>query len=141
MSGRGELLSSSGLSGKSCKDLDLHQRLQMGTRYRACDSAVVRKVDVVSMDRRAGVGPSLALADAFVSLHPNTSVGSSTVRERRHKDQRVAQDGQRAAARHLVRLVCQPDEQCVRRRASFVRSSSGKGAATHKVGGGSKVGA
>jgi hypothetical protein len=33
------------------------------------------QVDAVSQDRRAGVGPSLALADAFVSLHPNTSVG------------------------------------------------------------------
>lgn len=33
------------------------------------------QVDVVSLDERASVGPSLALADAFVSLHPSTSVG------------------------------------------------------------------
>jgi hypothetical protein len=31
--------------------------------------------DVVSLDKGAEVGPSLALADAFVSLHPATSVG------------------------------------------------------------------
>lgn len=31
--------------------------------------------DVVSLDKGAGVGPSLALADAFVSLHPAISVG------------------------------------------------------------------
>jgi Carbohydrate esterase, sialic acid-specific acetylesterase len=35
----------------------------------------VGQVDVVSLDPRAGVGPSLALADAFVSAHPSTSVG------------------------------------------------------------------
>ena len=29
----------------------------------------------MSLDERASVGPSLALADAFVSLHPSTSVG------------------------------------------------------------------
>ncbi|MGB6968539.1 MAG: sialate O-acetylesterase [Methyloceanibacter sp.] len=33
------------------------------------------QVDVVSMGKRAGVGPSLALADDFVSAHPSTSVG------------------------------------------------------------------
>ena len=34
------------------------------------------QVDTVSRDRRArGVGPALALADAFVSRHPTTSVG------------------------------------------------------------------
>jgi Carbohydrate esterase, sialic acid-specific acetylesterase len=33
------------------------------------------QVDLVSLDKRAGVGPSLALADAFVTAHPNTSVG------------------------------------------------------------------
>ena len=33
------------------------------------------QVDVVSTGRRGGVGPSLALADAFVSAHPSTSVG------------------------------------------------------------------
>lgn len=33
------------------------------------------QVDVVSIGRRGGVGPSLALADAFVSAHPSTSVG------------------------------------------------------------------
>lgn len=33
------------------------------------------QVDVVSLDERAGVGPSLALADAFVSAHPSASVG------------------------------------------------------------------
>ena len=33
------------------------------------------QVDAVSLDARAGVGPSLALADAFVSAHPSTSVG------------------------------------------------------------------
>ena len=33
------------------------------------------QVDVVSIGRRGGVGPSLALADAFVSAHPATSVG------------------------------------------------------------------
>ena len=32
-------------------------------------------MDVVSIGRRGGVGPSLALADAFVSAHPPTSVG------------------------------------------------------------------
>ena len=31
-------------------------------------------MDVVSIGRRGGVGPSLALADAFVSAHPTTSV-------------------------------------------------------------------
>jgi len=35
----------------------------------------VGQVDIVSQDLRAGVGPSLALADAFVSAHPATSVG------------------------------------------------------------------
>jgi len=35
----------------------------------------VGQIDVVSLNRRAGVGPSLALADAFVSAHPSTSVG------------------------------------------------------------------
>jgi Carbohydrate esterase, sialic acid-specific acetylesterase len=35
----------------------------------------VGQVDAVSLDPRAGVGPSLALADAFVSAHPSTSVG------------------------------------------------------------------
>jgi Carbohydrate esterase, sialic acid-specific acetylesterase len=33
------------------------------------------QLDLVSLDKRAGVGPSLALADAFVSLHPTTTVG------------------------------------------------------------------
>jgi hypothetical protein len=33
------------------------------------------QVDKVSMDRKVGVGPALALADAFVSLHPDVSVG------------------------------------------------------------------
>jgi hypothetical protein len=33
------------------------------------------QVDVVSIGKRGGVGPSLALADAFVSAHPSTSVG------------------------------------------------------------------
>jgi hypothetical protein len=33
------------------------------------------QVDIVSIDRHAAVGPSLALADAFVSAHPATSVG------------------------------------------------------------------
>jgi len=33
------------------------------------------QVDKVSQGRRVGVGPSLALADAFVSAHPSTSVG------------------------------------------------------------------
>jgi hypothetical protein len=33
------------------------------------------QLDVVSLDDRAGVGPSLALADAFVSAHPSASVG------------------------------------------------------------------
>ena len=33
------------------------------------------QVDVVSLDKRPGVGPSLALADDFVSAHPATSVG------------------------------------------------------------------
>jgi Carbohydrate esterase, sialic acid-specific acetylesterase len=33
------------------------------------------QVDIVSIGRRGGVGPSLALADAFVSAHPATSVG------------------------------------------------------------------
>ena len=31
--------------------------------------------DVVSLDKSAGVGPSLALADTFVSRHPDVSVG------------------------------------------------------------------
>jgi hypothetical protein len=35
----------------------------------------VGQVDVVSLDPHAGVGPSLAAADAFVSAHPSTSVG------------------------------------------------------------------
>jgi len=33
------------------------------------------QVDAVLTGRRGGVGPSLALADAFVSAHPSTSVG------------------------------------------------------------------
>ena len=33
------------------------------------------QVDTISQDRSGGVGPSLALADAFVSRYPNTSVG------------------------------------------------------------------
>jgi hypothetical protein len=33
------------------------------------------QIDVVSLDERAAVGPSLALADAFVSLHSTTMVG------------------------------------------------------------------
>ena len=33
------------------------------------------QVDVVSLDKRAGVGPALAMADAFVSSHPSISVG------------------------------------------------------------------
>ncbi|MGH6824220.1 sialate O-acetylesterase [Methyloceanibacter sp.] len=33
------------------------------------------QVDAISIGRRGGVGPSLALADAFVSAHPSTSVG------------------------------------------------------------------
>jgi hypothetical protein len=33
------------------------------------------QVDAVSIGRRGGVGPSLALADALVSAHPATSVG------------------------------------------------------------------
>jgi hypothetical protein len=35
----------------------------------------VGQLDVVSLDPGARVGPSLALADAFVSAHPSTSVG------------------------------------------------------------------
>jgi hypothetical protein len=33
------------------------------------------QIDLVSLDKGGGVGPSLALADAFVSLHPSISVG------------------------------------------------------------------
>ena len=33
------------------------------------------QIDLVSKDPHPGVGPSLALADAFVSAHPSTSVG------------------------------------------------------------------
>jgi hypothetical protein len=33
------------------------------------------QVDAVSKDKKAGVGPSLAIADAFVSRYPGTSVG------------------------------------------------------------------
>jgi hypothetical protein len=33
------------------------------------------QVDTISQDRSGGVGPSLALADAFVSRYPSTSVG------------------------------------------------------------------
>lgn len=33
------------------------------------------QIDTISQDRSGGVGPSLALADAFVSRYPDTSVG------------------------------------------------------------------
>jgi hypothetical protein len=33
------------------------------------------QIDKVSLDNRAGVGPSLAMADAFVASHPSVSVG------------------------------------------------------------------
>jgi carbohydrate esterase-like sialic acid-specific acetylesterase len=35
----------------------------------------IGQLDFVSRDERAAVGPSLALADTFVSMHPATTVG------------------------------------------------------------------
>ena len=75
MSGRGELSElPAGFPANPAKIWTFTNAYKWEPATEPVDSAV-GQVDVVSMDRRAGVGPSLALADAFVSLHPNTSVG------------------------------------------------------------------
>ena len=68
------------------------------------------QVDTVSRDRRArGVGPALALADAFVSRHPTTSVGLiPCAKGSTSISQWLKATG--ARPRHFVRLVHQSDK-------------------------------